>query len=121
MSKTARTSRNNPTTTAAAELAIDLGYSVGENFTAEATERGWVEIRINPAHALHGTNKAGRAVDARGTECDFIRVVQEEAGEPFFNLYHLTHNEVIKGEARLSNSLAGLLGAFVGEFCETAF
>jgi hypothetical protein len=97
----------------------DLELALGDRYTLTTTARGWAEVRINPDHALHGVNKAGRAVDARGIECDFIRVTHED--ESYFALHHLTHNGVIKGQASLSGSMAGFLGPMVREFCEVAF
>lgn len=65
-----------------------------------------------------GTN--AQAIDIKqrpefGTTSDMVRVIEDD-GE--YRIIHMTHNEVIKGEARLSHSLTGFVGTMVQQLVE---
>lgn len=64
------------------------------------TERGWIECRVDPQRQLNPNAKL-----------DFVRLVQEDEG--YWKLYHLTHNEIVRGEATFSHSLIGSMYAVV--------
>lgn len=69
------------------------------------TDRGWIEIRSDRQLLLDAPYP------------DFLRLVSED--DNYWRVYHLTHNEVIKGEATFSNSFAGYLYGVVADFFET--
>ena len=81
--------------------ALDL-ITVPANFIAIANRWGGVDVRVRPEYALR-------------TDVDFVRVTEDDGT---YLVIHMTHNEVIRGEARLSNSLTGLLSAMVREIVE---
>lgn len=48
-------------------------------------------------------------------DLDFVRVLEDDGD---YRVLHLTHNEVLRGEVRLSGSLTGMLSTVVGEIIE---
>lgn len=95
-------------TAASIGVAEQLDDTLSHGFVVNVTDRGWVEVRVRPEYALRDN-------------LDFMRVVVEDAEADAYKLVHLTHNEVIKGEARVSNDLAWLLPTMVREWCEVTF
>ena len=83
----------------------DLSATLGDSYAVTTTERGWVEVRVNPATALRD-------------KLDFIRIVNDDGT---LRVIHLTHNEVLRGEATFNNSLTGFMPTFVREMCESIF
>jgi hypothetical protein len=77
-----------------------------DTYTVTTTANGWIEIRNNPARQLDPT-----------TKLDFLRLVRED--DNYWRVYHLTHNEVLKGEATFSNSFAAVLYSVVADFFAT--
>lgn len=68
---------------------------------------GWVDVRINPATAI-----------GDHTKFDFIRVRRDDNT---YELAHLTHNSVTKGEARLNGTMSSAVAAIVREWLEVEF
>ncbi|OHU29044.1 hypothetical protein [Mycobacteroides chelonae] len=89
----------------APELAASLRVELGDGYLITTTEEGWTEIHVNPAMAL-------------SDELDFVRVLTDDHQ---FRLLHLSHNEVVCGEATFAGSMLGYLPAVVREFCEAEY
>lgn len=94
------------TDTLATTTANTIQAGNADTFTVTITERGWIDIRNNPARQIDPTAKL-----------DFLRVVAED--ENYFRLIQLTHNECIKGEATFSGALAGAMYEAIATFFET--
>ena len=79
----------------------DIAVALGPDYAVTTTARGWIEVR--PTHPLRD-------------KLDFIRVVGDD--EAYFSVFHFAHNEVLRGEATLSNSMVGFLATLVRETAE---
>lgn len=89
------------------DITADVAAVLGTSYQVTTNKRGWIDIRVNPANAIGDP-----------TKFDFLRIAQDDN---VYRLIHLSHNEVIKGEANFSNSMTGFLPALVLEFCESTF
>lgn len=86
---------NNAATTANIDLFLGAEYAV------TTTREGWVEVR--PANPTRD-------------KLDFIRVAEDDGT---YNVYHLTHNAVQRGQMNLGGSMVGMLPGIVREMAET--
>ena len=82
------------------DFATELATALGADYAIAITDRDWIEV--NPANPLRD-------------KLDFIRIVQDDT---HWQVFHLTHNEVLKGEATFVGSMVGYLPTAVRELAE---
>lgn len=93
----------NNAATLTSETAELLQAGKEADYRVTTTAKGWIEIRNNPARQIDPAAKL-----------DFLRIVRED--DNYWRLYHLSHNEVLKGEATFSNSFTAALYGVVNDF-----
>lgn len=89
-------------------LAADITATLGASYKVTVNDRGWIDIKVNPANAIGDP-----------TKFDFFRIAIED--EAYYRVIHLTHNEVLRGDMTLTNSMTGLLHAAIRELCDSTF
>lgn len=99
-------------------MAASIEAALGDTYQVTITDRDFIDIRVNPAAALHGF-KNGLAVGHDGKPLDFLRVVDLDEGH--FELYHMNYNACLRGTASFNGSMAVFLPSAVKEICETIF
>lgn len=94
--------RTTTVTSIVTETADLLAAGTQDRYLVAISEWGEIDVRNNPARQINPAAKL-----------DFLRLVNDDGQ---WKLIHLTHNEVIKGEATLSNSFVGALYGMVSDF-----
>lgn len=69
---------------------------------------------VGPYSAVVDVKVRPEAIGPAG-HCDMVRVIEDDGT---YRVIHMTHNEVTRGEMRLSGSMTGLLGTVVRELVE---
>lgn len=82
------------------EMPQTIATVLGPDYAVAVTDRDWIEVR--PTRPLRD-------------KLDFVRIVQDDT---HWQVFHLTHNEVLKGGSSFSGSLATFVPAVVREMAE---
>lgn len=89
-------------TPAAAQIENSIPAEYAVSIRALGQNRAAVEVKVRPECALR-------------RDVDMVRVIEDDGT---YLVIHMTHNEVIRGELRLSGSMTGLLSTVVREIVE---
>lgn len=82
------------------------GHHGDDRYTVTPSPRGinGLDVHNNPLRQIN-----------RAAKLDFLRLIEDDGT---WQVIHLTHNEVIKGESRFSGSMLGWIPSVVDEFFE---